>query len=99
MKRTDRAKDVKKALSWQKNIPLDMPVVVKGIKQTMVPLKVGGEVLDRKITYLRLKLPNGAYVECKLEGTSSLEGVLDALTEDPHFESVEKANNVHSHAT
>ena len=94
MKKTEREKQVTKALGWEKAIPLDLGVSVRAIKQTHAPVKVGRQIVDREITYLKLRLPTGAYVECRVEGSMSHEALIEALCIDPHYEAIKKANTV-----
>lgn len=82
MKREDQVKNV---LEVGSTIRTDVPVTLKAVRQKMKPVTIGRETVDVSQTFLRIQLPTGHYIDCRVEGHMGEEALTEALTKDPYF--------------
>ena len=83
MKREDQVKDVLEAGA---TVKVQVPVTLRAIKQRANPVKVGHETVDRLQTYLRIQLPTGHFIDCRVEGSLGEAALNEALAKDPYFQ-------------
>ena len=82
MKREDTLKVV---LDTGRMTRTDVPVTIKAVKRKSAPVKVGRETVDRTSTYIRLQLPSGDFLDCRIEGSHGDSALNEVLVKDPYF--------------
>jgi hypothetical protein len=91
MKREDQVKDVLEAGA---TVKVDVPVTLRAIKQRANPVRIGHELVDRVQTYLRIQLPTGHFIDCRVEGNLGESALNEALAKDPYFKPFYDAKKV-----
>jgi len=91
MKREEAVKHVLKAGATVKGF--EIPATIKAVRQKARPVTINGSIVDRTDTFVRIQLPSGLFLDCRVEGTMGEHALTEILAKDPHHAPIYKAMN------
>jgi hypothetical protein len=81
-----REEQVKQVLEMGATVKTEeVPLTLKAVRQKATPVRVGRETIDRVQTYIRVQLPTGHVIDCRVEGALGEDALTEALAKDPYF--------------